>query len=97
MYVLQNVECICRLGIVVFYVTYVLTVPNCQVSTGLAYVHLVACFTGHFVKPIHKSSMLIPCEQLLIQTFHQNGTLSPKQNCSEQTPLFLLAIEHSFT
>jgi len=49
------------------------------------------------LKPIHKSSMLIPYEQLLIQTFHQNGTTIPEQNCSEQNALFLLATEHSFT
>ena len=53
--------------------------------------------TMTLLKPIHKSSMLIPYEQLLIQTFHQNGTLIPEQNCSEQNPLLLLATEHSFT
>jgi len=49
MYVLQDVQCISRLGIVVFYVTDVFAVPKCQVSTGLAYVHPVACFTCQFV------------------------------------------------
>jgi len=53
--------------------------------------------TMTLLKPIHKPSMLIPYEQLLIQTFRQNGTLIPEQNCSEQNPLFLLATEHSFT
>jgi len=53
--------------------------------------------TMTLLKPIHKSSMLIPYKQLLIQTFHQNGTLIPEQNCSKQNPLFLLATEHSFT
>jgi uncharacterized pyridoxamine 5'-phosphate oxidase family protein len=53
--------------------------------------------TMTLLKPIHKPSMLIPCEQLLIQTFHQNGILIPEQNWSEQNPLFLLATEHSFT
>jgi len=48
MYVLQDVQCISRLGIV-FYVTDVFAVPKCQVSTGLAYVHPVACFTCQFV------------------------------------------------
>jgi hypothetical protein len=49
------------------------------------------------LKPIHKSYMLIPYEQLLIQTFHQNGTLILEQNCNEQNPLFQLAIEHNLT
>jgi len=40
--------------------------------------------TMTLLKPIHKSSMLIPYEQLLIQTFHQNGTLIPEQKCNEQ-------------
>jgi len=53
--------------------------------------------TMTLLKPIHKPSMLIPYEQLLIQTFHQNGTLIPEQNCSKQNPLFLLATEHRFT
>jgi len=53
--------------------------------------------TMTLLKPIHKSSMLISYEQLLIQTFLQNGTLIPEQNCSEQNPLFRLATEHSFT
>jgi len=41
--------------------------------------------------------MLIPYEQLLIQTFHQNGKLIPEQNCGEQNPLFLLATDYSLT
>jgi hypothetical protein len=45
MYVLQDVQCISGLGIVVFYVTDVFVVPRCQVSTGLAYVRPVSCFT----------------------------------------------------
>jgi len=49
MYVLQDVQCISRLGIVVFYVTDVFAVPKCQVSTGLAYVCSVACLTCQFV------------------------------------------------
>jgi len=49
MYVLQDVECISGLRIVVFYVTDVFAVPKCQVSTGLAYVRPVACFTCQFV------------------------------------------------
>ena len=49
MYVLQDVQCISGLGIVVFNVTDVFTVHKCQVSTGLAYVGPVACFTCQFV------------------------------------------------
>jgi len=49
------------------------------------------------LKPIHKTSMLIPYEQLLIQTFHQKGNLIPEQICGEQNPLFLLATDYSLT
>ena len=37
--------------------------------------------------------MLIPHEQLLIQTFHQKGNLIPEQNRGEQSTLFQLAID----
>jgi len=47
--------------------------------------------TMSLLKPIHKTSMLIPYEQLLSQTFHHNRNLIPEQNCGEQNPLFLLA------
>ena len=53
--------------------------------------------TMSLLKPIHKTSMLIPYEQPLIQTFHQNGNLIPEQNCCEQTQLFLLATDYSLT
>ena len=49
MNVLQDVQCISGLGIVVFYVTDVFAVPKCHVSTSLAYVRPVACFTCQFV------------------------------------------------
>ena len=49
MYVLQDVQCINRLGIVVFYVTDVFVAPKCQVSTGLVYLRHVACFPYQFV------------------------------------------------
>ena len=39
--------------------------------------------------------MLIPYEQLLIQTSPQNGKLIPEQNCGEQNPLFLLSTDYS--
>jgi len=41
--------------------------------------------------------MLIPYEQLLNQTFDQNGNLIPEQNCGEQNPLFLLDTDYSLT
>jgi hypothetical protein len=37
--------------------------------------------------------MLIPYEQLFIQTFHHNGNLITEQSIGEQTPLFQLAID----
>ena len=53
--------------------------------------------TMSLLKPVHKTSKLIPYEQLLIQTFHQNGNLIPEQNCGEQNPLFLLATDYNIT
>jgi len=53
--------------------------------------------TMSLLKPIHKTSKLIPYEQLLIQTFYQNGNLIPEQNCGEQNPLFLLATDYNIT
>jgi len=53
--------------------------------------------TMSLLKPIHKTSMLIPYEQLLIQTFHHNRNLILEQNCAEQNPLFLLATDYSLT
>jgi hypothetical protein len=32
--------------------------------------------------------MLIPCEQLFIQTFHHNGNLITEQGTGEKTPYF---------
>jgi hypothetical protein len=37
--------------------------------------------------------MLIPYEQLLIQTFHHKGNLIPEQSQGEHNPLFQLAID----
>jgi hypothetical protein len=37
--------------------------------------------------------MLIPYEQLFIQTFHHNGNLITEKSTGEQTPLFQLAID----
>jgi len=41
--------------------------------------------------------MLIPYEQLFIQTFHHNGNLITEQGTGEQTPLFQLAINTMLT
>jgi len=41
--------------------------------------------------------MLIPYEQLFIQTFHHNGNLITEQGTGEQTPLFQLAIDTMLT
>jgi hypothetical protein len=49
------------------------------------------------LKPIHKTSILIPYEQLFIQSFHHNGNLITKQGTGEQNPLFQLAIDTMLT
>jgi len=53
--------------------------------------------TMSLLKPIYKTSKLIPYEKLLIQNFHQKGNLIPEQNCGEQNPLFLLATDYNIT
>jgi len=53
--------------------------------------------TMTLLKPIHKTSLLVPYEQLFIQTYHYNGTLITEQNRGEQNPLFQLAIDTSLT
>jgi len=50
---------------------------------------------GTLLKPIHKTTMLIPYEQLFIQTFHHNGNLITEQSRGEQNPLFPLVIDTS--
>ena len=49
------------------------------------------------LKPIHTTAMLIPYEQLFIQTFHYNGNLITEQSRGEQNPLFQLAIDTGLT
>jgi len=49
------------------------------------------------LKPIHKTSILIPYEQLVIQTFHHNGILITEQGTGEQNPLFQLPIDTMLT
>ena len=53
--------------------------------------------TVSILKPIHKTSMSIPYEQLLIQTFHHNGNLITEQDTGEQNPLFQLAMDTMLT
>jgi len=53
--------------------------------------------TMTLLKPIHKTSLLIPYEQLFIQTYQYNGTLITEQNRGEQNFLFQLAIDTSLT
>ena len=54
--------------------------------------------TMSLLKPIHKTSMLIPYEQLFFfQTFHHNGNLITEQSTGEQNPLFQLAIDTMLT
>ena len=48
-------------------------------------------------KPVCKKSMLIPYEQLLIQTSHHKGNLVPEQSKGEHNPLFQLAIDTDLT
>jgi len=53
--------------------------------------------TMSLFKPIHKASILVPYEQLLIQTFDHKRNLIPEQNRGEQNPLFQLIIDYSLT
>jgi hypothetical protein len=53
--------------------------------------------TMTLLKPIHKTSMLIPYEQLFIQTFQHSGNLITEQSRGEQNPLFQLAIDTGLT
>jgi len=53
--------------------------------------------TMTLLKPIHKTSVLIPYEQLFIETFQCNGNLITEQNRGEQNPLFQLAINTGLT
>ena len=49
------------------------------------------------LKPIRKTPLLTPIEQIFIQTYQYNGTLITEQNRGEQNPLFQLAINTSLT
>jgi len=53
--------------------------------------------TMTLLKPIDKTFLLIPYEQLFIQTFAHNGNLITEQGRGEQNPLLQLAIDNGFT
>jgi len=48
------------------------------------------------IKPIRNANMLIPYEQLLIQTTHKEGKLIPEQKRGEHNPLFELITEYNY-
>jgi hypothetical protein len=50
--------------------------------------------TMSLLKPIHKTSMLTPYEQLFIQTFHHNENLITEQGTGEQKPLISVSHRH---
>jgi len=49
------------------------------------------------LKPTDKASMLIPYEQLFIQTFHHNSNLITEKSRGYQNPLFQLANDTGLT
>jgi hypothetical protein len=53
--------------------------------------------TMSLLKPIHKTSMLIPYKQLFIQTFHHKENHKTEKGRGEQNPLFQLAIDTMLT
>ena len=53
--------------------------------------------TMSLLKPMYKTLMLIPFEQLFIQTFHHNVNLITEQGTGEQNPLFQFAIDTMLT
>ena len=53
--------------------------------------------TMTLLKPIHKTSMLIPYELHFVHTFQHNSNLNTEQSRGEQNPLFLLAIDTGLT
>jgi hypothetical protein len=53
--------------------------------------------TMSLLKPKHKTSMLIPYEQLFIHTFHHDGNFITEQGTGEQSPLFQLVIDTMLT
>jgi len=48
-------------------------------------------------KPLNNTAMLIPYEQLFIRSLHQERKLIAEQYPGEQTPLFQLVIDPSYT
>jgi len=53
--------------------------------------------TMTLLKPVHKTSLLIPYEQLFIQTYQYNDTLITEQNRGDPNPLFQLPIDTGLT
>jgi len=53
--------------------------------------------TMTLLKPIHKTSLLIPHERHFIQTYQYNSSLITEQNRGEHYPLFQLAIDTGLT
>jgi hypothetical protein len=51
----------------------------------------------YLFKLVHNTAMLIPYEQLFIQTFHHNGKFIPAQSSGEPNLLLQLAIDTSPT
>jgi hypothetical protein len=49
------------------------------------------------LKPLKNNTMLIPCEQLFIQSLHQEGKLIAEQHPGEPNLLFQLVIDPSYT
>jgi len=48
------------------------------------------------IKPIRNANLLIPYEQLLIQTTHKEGNLISEQKHGEHNPLFALITEYNY-
>jgi len=51
----------------------------------------------NLLKPLNNTAMLIPYEQLFIQSIHQERKLTAEQYPGEQKLLFQLVIEPSYT
>jgi len=91
----------CWLGVVIVDIpTSTITTPQSAYAQHiLRYQHEYGTImdTMTLLKPVHKTSVLIPYEQLFMQTFHHNGSLITEQSRGEQNPLFQLAIDTGLT
>ena len=43
------------------------------------------------IKPVNRTNMLLPYEQLYIHTYHHKDILIPEQQCFDNNPLLQLA------